>query len=204
MLYYIKKYKNIDALICDCGESWDTLTKTSYNIATFQLLYALLLPKIGGNFIIKTAAPNIDMQYLSLLYIATMKYKKVYIFKSGRNFWSPEIYIVGKNFIGIKENEQKNLVKIFREAINHNILYPVEEISKSFIDNYYKIINSVINQYRTIRYFFVYLLRNPTQYEVFKQNLKKNADKQNMRWLSENIKHIQDIDKKYKLYINEK
>ena len=120
ILYYIEKYKGVDMLVGDCGIGVSTSFGELHNLANYQLIYGLLIPRIGGNFIIKTLANNINAQFLALLYVAFMKYEKVYIYKASQNFWSSEIYIVGINFYGLNEDETnviltKTLIKRSRD-----------------------------------------------------------------------------------------
>lgn len=186
LLYYIKKYKGVDIVIGDCGVAWQS-TKSKINLGTYQLLYDLLIPRIGGNFVLKTYASNIDIQYISLLYLACIKYEELYVFKSSRNFWSPEIYIVGKGFKGLKTNEEQVLLDIFKGLEKGQILYPVKEIPKDFVDQYIAIMSKIIRKYKMTKKFFVYLVRNPDKYKKLEQNMVDVVDQQNKRWIEKFI-----------------
>ena len=48
--YYYDKYINCDMYISDCGQHW---TNEKTKLGLIQLIYALLLPRVGGGFIIK-------------------------------------------------------------------------------------------------------------------------------------------------------
>lgn len=173
LLYYYKKYQ-VDILIGDCGMKWGTKHE---NLGLYQLFYALLLVKPGGNFVIKTYAINYNLRFLSLLYIITCHYEKVYLFKSRRNIWSPEIYVVGVNHKGLDQKEITNLFKIYE---NKN-LYPVKKIPDKFILEYLGHIDNFVNIYTNIKKLFVYFVKHPDKFN--QEEIMKNIDKQNKNWL---------------------
>lgn len=194
--YYYEKYKGVDIVIGDCGLKWGS----NVNLGKYQLFYDMLLLKKGGNFILKSYAPNTNQQYLSLLYMATTKFKKVFVFKSSRNFWSPEIYIVGIGFTGLTKEETQLLFKMFE---NDNI-YPVREIPKDFYKKYTKILNTVVDNYANIKKFFVYLARYPKKLKQFKLNLSLMVDERNKKWLDKYMTHLDDVKKQYSNFYKSK
>ena len=67
--YYYDKYGGVDCVIGDCGVPWNSSNSVK-SLSVYQLLYGILIPRKGGNFIAKTFATNYDSHYLSLLYTA--------------------------------------------------------------------------------------------------------------------------------------
>jgi len=182
LLYYIEKYKNSDIVVGDCGLAWSD--DENINLGYYQLFYNLLIPRKGGNFILKTHATNIDLQFFSLLYIVYCKYEKIYFFRSSVNFYSPEIYIIGKNFKGINSNEENNLLQIFKSK---DILYPVNNISDKFIKKYIKYMLEFIRNYKNIKTKFVYFMKNPDVYQKLEKMINKIIDVANKMWIKRNI-----------------
>jgi hypothetical protein len=192
-LYYLEKYKGVDMVVSDCGTLAEEANeqKIYKNLGTCQLLYDLLLPRKGGNFIMKTGMVNVDLQYLSLLYICYMKYEKLYLFKSSRNFWSNEIYIVGIGFKGLNQNEENILMSMYEKLTQGEHVYPIKNIPKTFYDIYIKNINKFLQPHLSIKRFFVYLIRNEKKLKQFNNNIKGLVDKQNEKWLKEYMANIQ-------------
>lgn len=189
-VHYVNKYKNSDMLVGDCGIGVTTNLDQLHDLANYQLLYALLIPRVGGNFIIKTHANNINLQFLSLVYIAQNKYNKLYIFKSSRNFWSSEIYLVGIGFRGINKNERNIIHDIAKNLDNGIKIFPINNIPESFIDTYEAIINKLINKYTYIKKFLVYLIRHPNNIDIFKKNIITAVDERNRKWI---IKYMSNL-----------
>lgn len=187
LLYYIKKYKGVDILVGDCGIGVSTNLEELHDLANYQLIYSLLIPKKGGNFIIKTHANNINLQFLSLLYLVYIKYNKLYIFKSSQNFWSSEIYIVGIGFDGLSKEEEEIILQIGENLEKGIRLYPVEKISDEFIALYESIISKIIDRYTNIKKFLVYLIRNPDKIKTFKKNIVDAIDERNKKWIKQYI-----------------
>lgn len=185
LIYYYEKYKNVDALISDCGSPWSAEVVAN-DISVFQMLYAILFPRIGGNFIIKTFIANDNKIYLSLIYIAYCIYEKIYIYKSNINFWSPEIYIVGIN----KKNHVENEILLFELAKkpSNEAFYPVNEISDDFIYNYVKISNNIIKNYTYIKKFFVFLVINKDIFNSNKKLITSILYQKNNEWIDKYIK----------------
>lgn len=182
--YYYEKYKDVDSCVGDCGVPWESgKLQPSKNISVFQLIYCLLLPRLGGNFVIKTYATNFDMLYLSLVYTACVKYDKVYIFRSSRNFWSPEIYIVGIGKKKLKELEIKALFEIADGLTKDKITYPIDFISAEFGLEYEYYMQHIIKSYTDVKKFIVYLARNKKVYDKVRNELIEYFEKKNKMWM---------------------
>lgn len=186
LIYYYEKYKNVDALISDCGTQWSAEIVVN-DLSVFQMLYAILFPRVGGNFIIKTFILNDNKIYLALIYIAYCLYEKFYIYKSNINFWSPEIYIIGIN----KKTRVENESILFELVKNPSkeLFYPINEISDTFIREYINISNNIINNFTDIKKFFVFLVIND---DIFNSNKKLIASiiyEKNNEWINKYIKN---------------
>ena len=133
--YYYKKYNGVDSLIGDCKVPFPPFSENKRNLSAVQLIYGLLFPRVGGNFIIKTHSINYDIQFLSLLYTCCAKFDKVYIVKASRNIWSSEMYVVGINKKKLDNDEISNLFSIEKSMLTENIKYPVNHIIDSFFSD---------------------------------------------------------------------
>ena len=159
--YYYSKYKDCDIYISYCGQESPSIKNKS---VVAQLIYALLLPRIGGGFIINIQnCTKFNHLELSLIYIISNKYKNVKVFRSNTTFWSTEIYIIGYNKIEILDREKK----IIYDCI-YSDTYPVKKISSKFIKKYVKLIKKITLE--SIRYhnYFLYLSINK---EAFNKKL---------------------------------
>jgi hypothetical protein len=188
--YYYNKYKGVDSLVGDCGTPWSADEDPSLNLAVYQLIYGLLIPRVGGNFILKTYATNFDMQYISLLYTACAKYDKLYVFHSSRNFWSPELYIVGIGKKELHQTEINALLSIANKLNKGDIVYPVDFVSANFGLEYEFYTQNIIESYTQIKKFIVYLARNPDIYESVKQKLIEAIERKNKIWMEKYIPHL--------------
>jgi len=187
--YYIEKYKNYDLLISDCGEKWTGEEIPDHeNLSIYQLYYALLIPKVGGSFVIKSFAANDNKLYLSLLAIICEKYETVKVFKSNTNFWSPEVYIIGQNKKKISDKE----LQVLKECLDNlnkkkDNKYPIEKIPEKFLDEYNKIMYNVIAFAADIKKFFVFLSLNQELFNKNKDNINKIIDQKNKEWIKKYI-----------------
>lgn len=187
LIYYYQKYGGADALISDCGEKWDPDSSPENDISIFQLVYSLLIPRIGGNFVIKTFSANYNTIYLSLLYIACAFYDKIYIFKSNINFWSPEIYVVGINKKPISDEDIK-LILEFARNMKTDIFYLIPNIPTDFLKEYEKIIFEYITLYTDIKKLFVFLSINDEIYESNKDLIREIIEHKNEDWIEKYLK----------------
>lgn len=180
MEYYINKYEGKDIFVGDCGEQWTS--DVHKNLATYQLAYALIIPKHGGTFIVKTFSVNFDLQYLSFVCMASYIYEKVYIYKSNINFWSPEIYIIGKN--KKNTNDYKHIIlNIMKEYNKGNILYPINNIPSLFSLEYEFITQQYINMFAKIKKYIGFLAVNMDFFYKKKIILERIINKHNTKWL---------------------
>jgi len=193
--YYLNKYKGVDILVGDCGDTWRVSKRTNTNssnkdLAVYQLLYSLLLVRTGGNFIIKTFCTNFNYQYLSLLYVTYHKFDKVYIFRSSRNIWSPEIYIIGIGKRDISDKEEKYLLKIAEKLEDNEMYYPTDIVSPDLTVEYEYHIQNIIYIFSDIKKLFAYYVDNPEIYKKEKNKLSSYLDKRNIVWIEEHMNHL--------------
>lgn len=186
-IYYYEQYRESDLLIADCGKKWEP--SENKNLSITQLFYALIIPRIGGSFVIKTVSTEHSKLYVSLLYLACCKYENIYAFKSNTNFWSPEIYIIGTNKLNLTLDERNTLIKISRELSNGNIIYPVDHVPDDFIAKYEKTMNQFVVQMTDIKKFFVFLSLNDDVLKKNKENIIKIIKEKNSGWLHKYIKN---------------
>lgn len=198
--YYYKKYKGVDSLVGDCGVAWDPSKKSVKDLSVYQMLYSILIPREGGNFVIKSYAVNYNLQFLSLLYLASCKFEKLYIFRASRNIWSPEIYVVGIGKKKISDKEVSNLFEIAKGLEEGKVLYPTSKVGADFSLEYEYHTQNVTRMYSEIKKFFVYLARNPEEFKKEQPNLDEFIHRKNIIWLKDNMKHLDGYKEKYIKY----
>jgi len=199
--YYYNKYKGVDSLVGDCGVPWDPEYKNTKDLSVYQLLYALLLPRIGGNFVVKTYATNYNTQFLSLLYVCCYKYNSMYIYRSSRNIWSPEIYIVGKGKKELTDKEIKILFDIALSAEKNKIKYPVEYIPTEFGYEFEYHSRNIINRFSDIKKFWTYLARYPDKFNLAKEDINNAINKKNKLWLNNYMPYLENVNYNYDKFI---
>jgi len=174
LIYYSEKYNGVDIVTGDCGEKW---TSDTMVFAATQLIYALLTLRIGGNFIIKTFAGNVNDIFLNTLNLACQTFSDIFYYKSPLNFWSHEIYICGKGFRGITLQNKKDLIVTMKTR--KNILAPISD--KVFAD-YFIYAKMVIHTSSVYKKFFVFCAENPSYIQKYGNVIKKIVTKKNGKW----------------------
>jgi 23S rRNA U2552 (ribose-2'-O)-methylase RlmE/FtsJ len=183
MKYYIKKYSGVDFLISDCGASWVKNLPDNRNINIHQLFYALLIPGEGGGFVIKTFTMKYNTTILCLLYLACYIYGSVQLFKSNTNFWSYEIYIIGKHKKKITPDIENHIIKFLYNVVNLNKIYPIDELPNSFVENYERIIMQVVSYTSEMNKFLVFLANNEETWEKVKPLMDNLIKKKLDMWI---------------------
>lgn len=189
--YYYETYgSKVDILVSDCGEKWvlSAETDVSDDISLFQMLYAILFPKTGGNFIIKSYSTNHNLLYLSLLYTACHFYDKIITFKSNTNFWSPEIYIIGIGKKPMSKSDIDTFLSIVYNLTKNKIQYPIDDLPTDFCMMYEKIMYNYVSEYTDIKKFFVFLSKNEELFNSNKDKLSNIIDKKNKEWINKYMK----------------
>lgn len=200
LIHYMTKYSNVDTLVGDCGIPWSAESNISSNVSISQLFYALVIPRIGGNFVIKTYATNHNKLYLALLQVIICYYDKTIVFKSSRNIWSPEIYIVGIGKHKMSKEFVENILTIAKNLSNSNYTYPISYMNDSFLSEYEYITNHIVDAYVDIKKIFVFLARNYDLFKNDKQSIEQILDDKNKYWLTKYFNHLPNIGSTYTIY----
>lgn len=187
--YYAQKYSDSDGVIGDCGDSWVSSTQ-HVNFGYCQLLYALLVPKKNGFFVLKTYMTNFDEKFMACLYIALSKYKRIMIYKSNINFWSPEVYLVGIGFSGITDTERSQIIECVE-----NGTYLVPEVPVSFCKKYNSIIYRNLVDYIEMKKFIVFLAENKKAYDEYYQQFMKIINKKTINYIESYMTHLPNLKK---------
>jgi 23S rRNA U2552 (ribose-2'-O)-methylase RlmE/FtsJ len=188
MKYYLDKYGGVDFLIGDCGEAWDGAVPDNKNLSIYQMFYGLLVPRTGGGFVIKTYAGNYNKLYMSLLYVACSLYGSITIFKSNTNFWSQEVYIVGKKKKELSSDNKMVLLECLKNLDEGNTTYPIKELPDDFVKAYDKIVYQLVSFASNIKKFFVFLSTNDQIYHSNKDKIAKIIEDKNRGWMNKYLK----------------
>lgn len=186
--YYLKTYHDVDGVIGDCGEAWTEGSTT--NLAYYQLIYALLIPKKGGFFVAKTFASNFNNHYLAALYIILSHYDKVMIYKSNINFWSPEIYLVGRGFKGISEVDKNNIIDCVKK--NH---YLLPELPYKYLQTYDNLTQQIILDYTESKNMLIFLSENERIYSELFPTVEKMLIDKNKKYVKKYMSHLPNLKK---------
>jgi len=200
--YYYKKYKGIDSFVGDCGIEWSENTELRDKLSIFQIIYALLLPKVGGNFIIKTYTTNYSIKLLSYLALICSRYDKMFIYRSSRNIWTSEVYIVGINNKGLRQDEIDLILSLAKEYSTGNFIYPIKYIPTEFGYEYEYHIKNMIDIYSDIKKIWTYMARRKDIFDRLKGDINVAINKKNKLWLQRYIPHISDSVIGYDKFVN--
>ena len=124
---------------------------------------------------------------LCLLYLACYIYGDVQLFKSNTNFWSYEIYIVGKHKKKITPEIENHIIKFLYNVMNLNKIYPIDELPNSFVENYESIIMQVVSYTSEMNKFLVFLANNEETWENVKPILDKLIKHKLEQWTKKYI-----------------
>jgi len=186
LVYYVDTYGQKDIFVGDCGEKWNDTTLV---FAAYQLIYALLIVKPGGNFIIKTFAGNTNKLFLNLLELAARSFNKLCYYKSYINFWSHEIYICGKNYFGI-DDQLKNKLFETMKTLDVDIIDITNNISDQVFENYYKYSMQIIHVASIYKNFFVFCADNPEYIQKNDSLIRKIINRKNDKWIERFIPQV--------------
>ena len=185
--YFKKQYFNsFDFVTGDGGFDYsvdfNNQERSSIKLIFCEILYALIIQKVGGSFVLKIFDSFHNMT-VQLLYLLSYFYKEVYIHKpcTSREANS-ERYIVckflknvsnrieiidqlSKNFVHLKNN---NLINIFNYEMNNYFLNKIEEINAIYGQQ------QIENILQTLNYIEENLIQNKEKVEKMKIiNIKK-------------------------------
>jgi 23S rRNA U2552 (ribose-2'-O)-methylase RlmE/FtsJ len=188
--YYMSKYGKVDGLIGDCGESWTAkeVTGTHVNLGYYELIYCLLMPKVGGFCVIKTYLANTSKNYLAALQMVCSKYKKVYLFKSNINMWSSEVYIVGKDFKGLTDEERAGVLECVKTG-----KCLIDKVSLDFIKEYDTHVMRMISDNIEIKKFMVMISTNTQLYRNYQDAMMDSVRGKTMEFAKKYFAHLSDL-----------
>jgi hypothetical protein len=175
LIYYSEKYNGVDIMTGDCGEKWSAETVI---FGAIQLIYVLLTLRVGGNFVIKTFAGNVNDLFLSTLNLTCKSFGDIYYYKSPINFWSHEIYVCGKSFKGISTENRTNLINMMKTRTN-----TLDPISDEVFNDYFMYAKQVIHTSAVYKKFFVFCADNPEYIEKYNGMIKRIVRMKNNKWL---------------------
>lgn len=136
----------------------------SYKLIISQILYALIIQKKNGTFILKIF-DIFKYKTIELIYLLSIFYDLVYIYKpSTSRIANSEKYLICKNFKGITDsfvnkilNNFENIIlnsysfySIFNFSISKNFLYKIKEVNAIYGQQQLENINTTLNFIREI------------------------------------------------------
>lgn len=182
--YYLEKYVGVDVYISDCGAEW---TSKTTDLGPYQIVYSLLLPKVGGNSVIKTFMSNTATYYISLIYLLTCFYENVYIFKSNNNMWSNEIYFVLLNKKNIPNEIIQNLLKSLENFNMSKDIYLIPEIPKDFVYDLVENETELMKVFIDLKEIMLLFSLKEKYFEKYKDILKNAILRRNYNWTKKYI-----------------
>ena len=203
--YYREKYKNLDIITLDCGIGWALLysKKEEKNFVIkllfCEIIFVLRVLSKNGNGVVKMKFDQLDNPaMLSLICLVLSLFENVYIYKPFVNPWTPEIYIIMKNYINILEDKDYKIISKFIEEFDMDKeILDLDKITEKIKANIYEVFKKLIN--RNIFYIKrnIYYLDNfkNISLEEFKI-IKEEINRRNIDWIEKfNIKEIENKDK---------
>jgi 23S rRNA U2552 (ribose-2'-O)-methylase RlmE/FtsJ len=141
LLYYEKKYKDVDIFTSDCGlganEDFEQECSLSF-LSIAQLILGLMVLKRGGNLVCKIFIPFTKPLTISILYIYTMYFEKIHIIKQASgSLGSSEVYIIGLNKKEhLSEHNKQTLLNVLENI----------DMEKSLFDGFSDLFSDEINE----------------------------------------------------------
>ena len=196
LLYYERKYKDIDVFTSDCGlganEDFEQECSLSF-LSISQLILGLLVLKIGGNLVCKIFIPFTKPLSISILYIYTMYFEKIHIIKpSAGSLANSEVYIVGINKKEhLSEHNRKILFNVLENIDMDKFLF--DNFPDLFIDEINKIVKSFIKIQDDFLQKSFYYYDNPKILEKDNEKFYNAKMKYVNKWINNNnFKLIED------------
>lgn len=148
--FYEKYYNTFDYVTGDAGidysDDYNNQEQTSSKLILIQILYAIIIQKQGGNFILKIfdIFNDLTIEYVFLL---SCLYEEVYIYKPNTSrIANSEKYIICKKYKSINRNNIKYIIDNFSDITNKQLSSILDyNISKLFI-NKIEEINAIYGQ----------------------------------------------------------
>ena len=134
--YFKSKLESVDFITSDCGICIDSSMLNKYEeiIAETdfaQFINMINLLRVGGSGIIKTFIPLELSSNVCIIYMMTQLFEEVYLSKPITSRpQNSEVYLVGKNFLGIEDNLLNKLKSLLDKSVN-----PVFDPFNQWIEN---------------------------------------------------------------------
>lgn len=198
--HYQQYIKAADLITSDCGMAMsDNTFKRDLNISE-KIFYGSVLTVLNG---ISEGANALFKNYMeltnikvSLIYILYCSFKSVTFYKSVQNVYSPEFYIICKDFKGINRSFINHMFKFLDKFDYTKSIVP--EYSKSFKIQFMKNYSDMVNDMSfTIERTLFYVDNYDKISKSHKEKMNKFIDMRNKEW----IRYFtpKKIDKKYQL-----
>ena len=140
--YFKSKLESVDFITSDCGICVDPSMLNKYEEMISETDFAqfinmINLLRVGGSGITKTFIPLELPSNVCIIYMMTQLFEEVYLSKPITSRpQNSEVYLVGKNFLGISDDLLNKLKSLLDKSINPIFdphLQWIEEIPQSFI-----------------------------------------------------------------------
>lgn len=182
---YKNYYNSIDIITGDGGFDFsidfDKQEQMVYKLLFAQIIFALVMQKKGGSFILKVF-DTFTLPTIELLFLLSVMYKSVYITKPNTSrYANSEKYVVCRDFKGIELNTLTKLMNVFKQFIERKDEYifslfdfPINEIYLRTI----KEINCILGQQQieTIHRTITLIKNNMKKNEKIEKNTKHNIN----------------------------
>jgi cap2 methyltransferase len=184
--YYKKYFEKCDLVTFDCGFSFNTNFKATYQdkiMAELNFAAGLMILnglKIGGNFVIKVFLPQSLPGIICLNYIFVKYFRKVYVYKSFQNTNSSEVYIIGKKYKGIDQELLDKMFKVYKSRKFDDFFVDIED---SFKKEYTDIMSFFIQKNINSLTSTVYYIENQREFKEEKNYIKEKQKQNNENWL---------------------
>jgi 23S rRNA U2552 (ribose-2'-O)-methylase RlmE/FtsJ len=180
--YYKKYLKECNLITFDCGIFFKTNFEETYQDKFMgKINYASILMilnglKIGSNYVIKVFLPQSLKSIISLNYILFKHTEDFYMFKTKQNSSSSEVYIIGKNFLGIENDLLDKLFEFYKKEEFDEFIIDVDEY---FINMYVKNLQFFIQKNIDGLVNTIYYIENIKDNNIteFKKDQKININK---------------------------
>jgi 23S rRNA U2552 (ribose-2'-O)-methylase RlmE/FtsJ len=146
--YYGTIYNDVDLLTADCGTDWGDNDLFSSKLMYGQLLFILNSLPVGKSFVIKYYVPFIHYPaQLALFYIIYQSFEEISFYKPLQNAWSPEFYLIGKNYKGINQDLLAHLFDILNNYNPYLSPIDLQKLPMNFSLQLEKVVQELINRF---------------------------------------------------------
>lgn len=181
--YYAGIMKDADLVTSYCGEDMGDPTNMVYQDKTVaylnfcQLLMILNGTKRGADTVAKLFLPLSLNIIVCMNYIMYMSFGELYFYKTLINAGSGEVYLVGKNYKPLTEEQLESLFEI-KEHYSDNLIFV--DIPESYLDHYNTCMSFFIQRHVTQIQRNIYYYENPSALlneakleTIYRENVKE-------------------------------